>query len=219
MKRKIKNKIVTHEKRIRIYNFIKKNPGLHLREISRNLDIPRSTLKHHLGYFEKNDLISEEKFDNFNRYFINTKIEPKEKVLLSALRQKAAAKILVFFLVYYCDEKDYFSIYDIKNMENRWENIDKNQYKLPNSHKTLYLQLENLTKIGLLEKKKDKNINKYKLVDKLYFIRVIYKNIDYFENIDLKEGTNYIKESTSLYLDNIIESLSEIFPFPLSSYK
>jgi len=50
----ISNKnILEHDIRQKIYRFILENSGLHLREISRRMAIPKSTLRHHLKYLNK----------------------------------------------------------------------------------------------------------------------------------------------------------------------
>jgi len=54
----ISNKnILELELRRNIYDFILKNPGFHLRGLSRKLKIPKSTLLHHLKILKKRELI------------------------------------------------------------------------------------------------------------------------------------------------------------------
>jgi predicted transcriptional regulator len=47
---KAKEKVLENEHRREIYNFVKENPGLHMRELQRKLEIPLSTLEYHLDY-------------------------------------------------------------------------------------------------------------------------------------------------------------------------
>ena len=49
--------ILELETRRKIYDFIQKFPGLHVREISRRLEIPFSTLQYHLRFLEKRELV------------------------------------------------------------------------------------------------------------------------------------------------------------------
>lgn len=72
MARKYSNKILKSETRKQIYNFILKYRGLRLREVSRKLKIPMSTLNYHLRYLEKYGLIvinSEEIYERFYEIF------------------------------------------------------------------------------------------------------------------------------------------------------
>ena len=47
-----------------IYNHVLKNPGLHLRKISRVLDIHLSTLRYHLDYLEEQEVVISRKEKN-----------------------------------------------------------------------------------------------------------------------------------------------------------
>ena len=75
----IKNGILELETRRRIYNFILKNPGLHLREISRRSNIPKTTLIYHLNFLEKQGLIKTEANSRFTRYYTTNKVGKKDK--------------------------------------------------------------------------------------------------------------------------------------------
>ena len=48
-----KKNILKLEIRRKIYDFVDKNPGLHVREISRRMDIPINTLIYHIKYLKK----------------------------------------------------------------------------------------------------------------------------------------------------------------------
>lgn len=94
---KVKDKILANEHRRTIYNFVKENPGLHMRELQRQLDIPLSTLEYHLDYLEKTDILSQEDDRRYCRYF-SEEYSKEEKVLLSALRQKRLREIILLVL-------------------------------------------------------------------------------------------------------------------------
>ena len=53
----VKEEILKLESRKLIYNYILEHPGLHFRELSRELKIPKSTLEYHLSYLKKLELI------------------------------------------------------------------------------------------------------------------------------------------------------------------
>ena len=97
--------IMNLEPRQKIYNHIKKYPGLHLREISRQMKIPKTTLDHHLKYLNKQDLITIKKERRYKRYYVANKLGIKEKEILNLLRQEVPRNIL-FYLTFYvvCSE-------------------------------------------------------------------------------------------------------------------
>jgi predicted transcriptional regulator len=61
------------ETKRRIYNFILKNPGLHMRELSRKMNIPYSTLKYHLYYLKNRELIIVRPSGKYYRFFVSNK--------------------------------------------------------------------------------------------------------------------------------------------------
>jgi DNA-binding MarR family transcriptional regulator len=87
--------ILMLEKRRKIYNFILKNPGLHLMEISRRMNIPKSTLTYHIHYLKKQGLIYEKNGPYYLRYFISNNVGNDNKTLLKLLRQKIPSQILL----------------------------------------------------------------------------------------------------------------------------
>jgi predicted transcriptional regulator len=94
---KVKDKVLENEHRRTIYNFVKENPGLHMRELQRQLSIPLSTLEYHLDYLEKTDILSQEDDRRYCRYF-SDEHSKEEKTLLSALRQKRLREIILLVL-------------------------------------------------------------------------------------------------------------------------
>ena len=84
--------------RKKIFDFIEKNPGLHMRELSRRLDIPKTTLNYHLNYLKKQDLISSKPEKAYNRYWIKNGTGSEEKKILKLLRDDVPRKILVLIM-------------------------------------------------------------------------------------------------------------------------
>ena len=84
------------EKRKKIYEFIDKNPGLNIRKISRKLNIPFTSLLHHLKYLKKLDLIGEKQEGKYKKIFISNKISAIDKQILSLLRNENSCKILLY---------------------------------------------------------------------------------------------------------------------------
>lgn len=75
-------KILNLEKRRIIHNIILKNPGIHLREIVRKSKIPKSTLKYHIIYLEKQNLIIKKVDRGCSRYFVSNAVGNYEKKIL-----------------------------------------------------------------------------------------------------------------------------------------
>lgn len=92
-----KNKILELETRKKIYNLIKIYAGCHFRDLERKSKFPASSLKYHLNYLAKHELITEKKEGNNLRYFPK-EFNPENEMLLGLLRQKSLREILLFIL-------------------------------------------------------------------------------------------------------------------------
>ena len=67
-----------------IYNFIIKYPGVHLREIFRNLDISEGTIRYHIEILLKQGLIVKSDSDGYMRYY------QKDAISSLSLRSKTS---------------------------------------------------------------------------------------------------------------------------------
>lgn len=85
--------------RRKIYNAVRKFAGCHFREIERKSGLSTGSVKYHLDYLAKKDLIMHEKEGNNIRYFPRD-FGSKNKKLMSLLRQKSIRKILLFILTH-----------------------------------------------------------------------------------------------------------------------
>lgn len=94
-----KEEILELQIRRKIYAHILKHPGLHEREIARQLNIPLSTLDYHLFSLKKKELITDRMDDRFTRYYISGKIGSKDKHIIAILRQKVFRKIIIFLIL------------------------------------------------------------------------------------------------------------------------
>ena len=88
-----KDVILENGRRKKIYGLIKKNPGLHFREIHRRLNIPSSSLEHHLSYMVRNRVIYSKKDGGYTRYFCEPLSKDEQKII-SALRHKKLREIV-----------------------------------------------------------------------------------------------------------------------------
>lgn len=94
------NKILELEKRRQIYNLIVKYPGLHIREISRKINIPFTTSRHHLNYLEKHDFIITKKDGRHYRFYAKYKIDRRDKKIIDILRKKTPREMVLLLLAF-----------------------------------------------------------------------------------------------------------------------
>jgi DNA-binding transcriptional ArsR family regulator len=95
------------KRRRELYEFIAHNSGLHMRDISRRMNIPFTSLKYHLRYLEKKGLIISKQDGKFNRYFISQEISEQEKKILNCVRKKATLHIILWlFVTIQCSQRD-----------------------------------------------------------------------------------------------------------------
>lgn len=84
-----------------IYQFILKSPGLHLRELSRRLHMPLTTVKYHLHVLQKRELIKEKTEGRYHRYYVTHKIGAREKKLINLLREDIPRTIILYLMIRY----------------------------------------------------------------------------------------------------------------------
>ena len=87
------------ETRRRIYEQIKKSPGIHFRELERRLKLVVGSLQYHLQYLEKKNLIRTSYDNDYLRYFaIDKNLNENERKVLSLLRRSSCRHILIQLL-------------------------------------------------------------------------------------------------------------------------
>ena len=96
----VKEDLLQLETRRMIYNFILKYPGLYLSELSRRLNIPKSTTYYHLKYLKKRGFLVEKYNDRYTRYYVTKKIGEIDKKILNLLRQEVPRNIVLFVFRY-----------------------------------------------------------------------------------------------------------------------
>ena len=83
--------------RKRVYNLIKRSPGLHFRELKRRLKLATGQLQYHLSQLQEAHLVRAEKDGRFTRYYAirGEQLGESEKTL-SLLRQDSVRRIVLF---------------------------------------------------------------------------------------------------------------------------
>jgi predicted transcriptional regulator len=85
------------ENRTRVYNYIKKNPGAHLRMITRELEMGMGATQHHLDILEKSGKIKSRRI-NIYRHYYAVEVLDAEHNILAFLRQETAMDILTYLM-------------------------------------------------------------------------------------------------------------------------
>ncbi len=82
--------------RSRIYNLIRDDEGIHLREVCRKLDKKMGVIQYHINVLEKAGLISSLKDGRYRRFFINNNHESNDKrsLIISVLKREPSFKIM-----------------------------------------------------------------------------------------------------------------------------
>jgi len=82
----------------RVLLFIQQNPGCHLRQIKRDLDISMGTLQYHLNLLEKSGKIASERHSLHRFYFPVAIFEKHDRNILKILNQETAREILMLIV-------------------------------------------------------------------------------------------------------------------------
>ena len=154
----IEKNILQLEPRRKIYSFILNHPGVHFREISREMKIPRSTLDYHLHYLKKNELILVRKSGLYTRYFVSQTIGRDEKKAFSVLRKKTALHIVLVLSMRHVLSRAELS----KELEISMSNVS--------------YHLKKLIQAGIVEKFKENKIIKYRLKDEKETDKLLIKH-------------------------------------------
>jgi len=93
-----KKEVLENENRRGIYAVIEENPGIHLREIQRILDLPLTTVEYHISYMVRKRIIFGEADKHYKRYYAKP-LDREDRKVLSALRQKRMREIVLLVLV------------------------------------------------------------------------------------------------------------------------
>jgi len=205
-----------------IYNFIEKNPGMNIREISCKLKIPYSTLNHHLNHLKRLDLIRIKKEEKNKYIYATMKIGKQEKQIIRLLREKIFCEIFLYLLWSFAFTQSEVS----KELE------------LKPSHVSYYLK--KMLKVGLIEEVRVENgiiypfpnnqdINiKYKpvtsekfyrrkntdILHKTYRVLITHKN-SLFDEILINSYIDILKHGNSLRndLNRVDDQINSAYDF------
>jgi predicted transcriptional regulator len=158
-----KHEVLENTNRQKIYRVIEENPGIHLREIQRLLDMPLSTVDYHLNYLASKQIILRDPIQDNARRLIRYYTKPfdeEDKRVMAALRQKRMREIVFFMLL---------------NSNVRFSILMK-QLNIPRS--TLSFYLNYLVRRGILERERTgyEHVYTLKLKDRVEKIIIAYRS-------------------------------------------
>jgi len=80
--------------RSRILRLIEQDPGLHLRELPRRLDLSLNAVRYHLDVPEREDAVTAHRSGRFERWFLAQSFSREDRAVISALRVRGPCAIL-----------------------------------------------------------------------------------------------------------------------------
>lgn len=90
-----------------LYDFVRRNPGFHLREISRSLNLSITLADYHLRFLERHDLITSSMDGEYKRFFPRSvagqadrhpALSDQERQILAFLRQPVPLRVINFLM-------------------------------------------------------------------------------------------------------------------------
>ena len=142
----------------RTLQFIQQNPGSHLRQIKREMNLSMGTIQYHLNLLEKNGKIISDKHALHRHYFPVGMFETIERNMLKILNQETAREILMIII-----EKKNPTQTDIVEAINI-------------SAPSVNWHLSNLLNLNIITESKDGKFKRYELVGNADFVISLMKN-------------------------------------------
>ena len=90
--------ILSLDSRKKIYEYVKTNPGAHLRQIARSLNLPLGTALYHLDYLTGSDMIVVRRDGRYKRFFVKHMLGRREKDYVSVFHHSVPRKIATVIL-------------------------------------------------------------------------------------------------------------------------
>jgi predicted transcriptional regulator len=154
------------ETRREIFDLIKSIPGLHMREISRKLDMSIALAEYHLNYLEETEVISAITEGGYKRYYTKDiegedtgpDIGYSDRKVLGVLRQKIPLQITLFLL------------------NNKQASLTGLSEELKMSPSKLSFHIKKLLKSGIVRKLKRAEGKGYVMEDERRILRLLIVN-------------------------------------------
>lgn len=225
-----KKDILELETRKEIFNLILKHPGLHLRELSRRIDLSLGGLRHHLKYLRKQEYVVTKSYRRYTRYYVSKEVGKTDKELLNLMRQDIPRKIVMLLLCPGPPElygeiskeeqwnpslRSYIhSKKDLADLTKYWRKPYDKQFLIDKKRQTIDFHLNKLIDADIIEKFSIGKETKYKLKD-IFRVWLFIANYKKALSDDLVDnmadwGIDFIEKR----IDAISNVIYEIFPHP-----
>jgi predicted transcriptional regulator len=119
----LKEVILENQRRKKIYDFLVSNPGFHMRELQRRLNLPLTSLEYHLDYMVRKNILIRERDGRFTRFYAKL-LDEKDEEAISILRQRKLREIIMLMIA-----KNGITYHDLQEI-----------MKLPSSTLSYYLK-------------------------------------------------------------------------------
>jgi predicted transcriptional regulator len=93
-----KRKSVARDNRTQILEYIQKNPGTHLRKVSKALGLATGDTQYHLSILERSGKVKSRRIRLHRHYYSAEILGDKEELLFAFLRQETARDIIVYLM-------------------------------------------------------------------------------------------------------------------------
>lgn len=151
-----KDDLLELDTRRRLFDHVRRFPGLHLSEIARGIDVELNLAKYHLTYLERHGLISSKRDEQYWRFWpkeegsvgLRESVSVQEKQVLSFLRRPVPLHVTLLLL-----EKETATHAELLA-------------HVGVSHGTLHYHLQKMERAGLLASERAGRERKYRLVDR-----------------------------------------------------
>lgn len=145
--------------RKKLTEYIRKNPGVHFRQISRDLDLAIGQLDFHLNALTKGEVIIKDGSTSNARYYVRDSFTRDERKVMSHLRREIPRGIVIFL------------------MENPGATPHEILDVFDFTHATLSYHLKRLEKAGILRAEQEGKTRHYSAVepDMIEMLLVLYR--------------------------------------------
>ncbi len=189
-----------------LYQIISEKPGIHLREIFRKTKISEGTIKYHLNYLQRKELVTSKSENGYKRFYIAKKHMKEDIELWNIFRDEIDREIILYFMISQAISRIKL-IKDLKRSPKIIEYhlkrlIDKDIVEL-GEIKNNYVDLKKDDKPRYKEYKRTSN-------EKVYII----KNKDKIESFILRYKQNFSDDKNPLDCVEWIGLLREEMKFP-----
>jgi DNA-binding transcriptional ArsR family regulator len=230
--------ILNLESRRLIYNHIRDYPGIHLSELVRKTNFSEGTVRYHIRYLNKRNLIRIDNVDGYARYFLKNNIRNGHSKILNVVRKETPRRILLTLLIFHVFSKKQLSTYIKKNpstIHHYLKILEKMDIVEPVKHKDDLIKINYEKNIFVKVKRNRRDIfyilkDPYLIYDifiiyekKLFDDKIVESFLDVYrffshdENIYSKKKKSIVVINYNDSIGNIEDVFKEFFPLPFVS--